>query len=224
MSRALLPVVVGVVALAFTSACDLFGVVKCGKDADCPGGVPFCVDGTCNKTNDPGRDGHGITGDGTCTTDAECAPSLCYDIDDTTGRNGTCVPAANEAPACPEAAQLGSSTDADPGSPVIFGASAILQSGSCSVGQLAVSVDLAYFDREGDVLASDTGAFVFSPTSISPLVGGGSIEGDGTSGHGFFFFSECVDQTTDHIAVKIGPFSARTPTSNALCVPITGAP
>lgn len=217
-------------ALAPLTGCELFGIVRCADDGDCPDALPFCEDEVCVSEEDSGRTGRGIdeNNDGTCAGDSDCGEGLCYDLTDTAAhfeadRVGTCVPAAEDDSSCPEAIELG--TERAAGAPVIFGATATRAGGDCEPGTQSLSVTVLFLDREGDVDPSGLGLFSKAPSHSGPLVSLGSISGDGTSGEGFFFVNQvCVPDVDDHIALRLGELADELPTSNALCVPIAAAP
>jgi hypothetical protein len=213
------------------SACDLFGVVRCDVDDDCPGSLPFCVSGVCSEEDDDDGRGRGI--DEGCDTDADCPKGLCYDLTEAAAhfeaaRVGACVPAEEDDASCAEASFLGGTAgvDRDSGGPIIFGASAQRAGGggSCTPGTQFLSLDVLYLDREGDWDPSSTAMLVAPPGAISPSFASGSVSGDGTSGQGFFFMGECVPDTASYVAIRMGSANDEAFTSNSLCVPIAAAP
>jgi hypothetical protein len=220
--------VVVVVAGLALCGCDLFGQVRCDKDSDCPDDTPFCNSNVCGKTADDGRDGRGVGegegegegGGGACSSDDACAPGLCYTASDGAAPVNTCVPLAGDDSSCPEAAIV--SAGRQGGGPVAFKATAQFSGGDCSPGTSNVNFDVHYFDSEGDSLPSSLQAFAMVQGESSPTpTGGGSVEGDGTSGDAFLFYRNCVSESATYLVISLGETS---PESNALCVPIAAAP
>lgn len=214
-------------ALAPLAGCELFGIVRCADDGDCPEALPFCEDEVCVSEEDSGRTGRGIdeNKDGTCAGDTDCGKGLCYDLTDTAAHFdaallGTCVPGSADDASCAEAVSLGGPDRAD-GGPAIFSASAQRAGGDCPSGSENLTISVLYLDREGDLDFTNSTLFVMQPGGISPEFLQGSISGDGTSGEGFFFASSCFPISAEYVGIRLGSSS---PTSNALCVPVTGTP
>lgn len=229
MRTPVLSVAASALTLAFVSlpGCELFGVVPCSEDGDCPESLPFCVDDVCSAEEDTGRTGRGIDDEEGCTDDAACGKGLCYDLADTAAHFdaalvGTCVPGPDDDASCAEAVSLGG-PDRVEGAPAIFSATAQRAGGDCTPGTENLTISVLYLDREGDqdFTGGATTLFVMQPGGISPDFVQGSISGDGTSGEGFFFVSSCVPISVEYVGIRMGDSS---PTSNALCVPVTGTP
>lgn len=218
-----------VVVLLALPACDLFGQVRCEKDADCPDNLQFCNSGVCNKTADDGRPGRGVgegegegegEGGGACAGDADCGAGLCYDVADDTGAQGKCVPLATDDASCAEIAALGG-PDRQTQAAVIFNGVVTRGTTDCSgvAGGTSVQIQVRFLDRESDLDQTSTqGFFVAAGDSSPQLTGQGSISsGDGKTGDAFFFTSTCVAANADHIALKLGRTS---PETNAICLPV----
>ena len=212
-------------------ACDLFGVISCSKDADCPDNLQFCESGTCSATASDGRHGRGVgegegEGEGgtACSGDGDCASvsGLCYDKSDDTGLFGQCVPTADDDTSCAETSGLGGISGTS-GGPLIFKGSAFFQTGDCPSGAQNVGIDVHFLTRNSPLSESGVEGFVIDGTGSGPtLTGPGSmVTSDGLSGDILLFDHACVPDTQDHVAFKIGDSS---PESNVLCIPITGAP
>ena len=222
------PVLLVLVVVVVAPACDLFGQIRCDKDADCPDNLQFCNSGACAKSADDGRPGRGLgegegEGEGAagaCATDTDCGSGLCYDVDDSTGAKDKCVPLATDDASCAEVAGLGGA-DRGSGGAVIFSGVVTRGSTDCTGGTpggTSLQIQVRYLDRESDLDISNTQGFVFVPGGSSPTpTGPGSIAGDGQSGDAFLFDNECVGASVDHIAYKLGRTS---PESSALCLTV----
>ena len=140
----MIPRAFALLALASTS-CDLFGEVRCSSDADCPESVAFCVEGVCAEDPEVERDGP-------CTEDAECGRELCYDIDDDTGANGSCVP-KDVVDDCAAALEEPTRSRDDEG-PALFDVTLLEGTGACS-GEPSFRIAFRYLDREGDMPRND---------------------------------------------------------------------
>jgi hypothetical protein len=220
-----------VVVVAVTAGCDLFGI-RCNADADCPSEQPFCVLGLCNVEDGPLRaEGEGEGGDegegeGACDSDADCGGGLCYDaVDDgephfVAERVGTCVPGPDEDVSCSEATLFDGRQS---GGEVIFDATATRSSGSCTSGETALSINVLSFDREGDAFFGEGSIFVVPEGGSSPATQPASVSGEsGKQTMEYFGFGGgCFPESAGYVAIAVGVTS---PTSNALCVPITAAP
>jgi hypothetical protein len=215
-----------VAVVAATSGCDF---IRCNVDSDCPAEVPFCNAETCQATpgGERGDEGEGEgEGEGTCASDADCGAGLCYDLAEGAAHFdpafvGTCVPGPDDDASCPEALNFnGTSTDRQTGGAVIFSATATRQAPvDCGAGESDLEVDVLYLDREGDSLFIESSLHVIEPGGSTEFASG-SVSGDQTSGQGFFTV-RCVSDAADHIAIAVGLSS---PETNALCVPLGGAP
>lgn len=198
------PGVVVVVALvASTAACDLFGAVKCNKDADCPGGVPFCVSGTCAKTNDTGGGGHGLDN---CATDADCPGGLCFDGTTAIATPGDCLPPADAANDCSADPDAGNGRVArDPNGAVIFDVQATALGDGCWS-----NISFTYFERQAVPITS---------AGVELVVNGATLTSNITSGDETTVAvdSMCGSVTSGHragIALNTGNLS------NVACLPV----